>query len=93
MSSLYLFGMHIKEWRASKRMSQMAFAAAVEDAGQRIFGDKYTCEAPMVSRWELGKNVPAGHHLLAVLMATGGSIEPRPGKISLVELVQNKTGP
>lgn len=83
--------MNIQAWRKAKGWSQETFAVAVEEAGQSVLGESYVCEGPMVSRWELGKNVPAGHHLLAILLATGGTITPREGKISLVDLVQGKS--
>jgi transcriptional regulator with XRE-family HTH domain len=79
----------LKTYRAKRKISQDALAAEVEAAGQRLFGPEYTCEQAQISRWERGAHLPAPHHMLALLVATRGSITERPGHLSLEALVRS----
>jgi len=79
----------LKAYRVKHKLSQQALAAEVEAAGQQLFGEAYTCEQAQISRWERLAHLPAPHHMLALLVATRGSISNRPGHLSLEALVKS----
>lgn len=78
----------MKEYRLKRDLSQRDLANMVEMAGQRLFGEEFTCEAAWVARWEKGKHIPAPRHLLAILVATQGTVRRIHGRLSLEELVR-----
>lgn len=79
----------LKAYRMKRKMSQETLAEAVGVAGQRLFGEVYSCDQALISRWERGANLPAPHHMLALLVATRGGIAERPGCMSLESMVRS----
>lgn len=78
----------LKNWRIAMAFSQREMALLVEQSGQKLFGEEYTCEDSWIARWEKGRHVPAPRHLLAILVATRGTVRPLPGRLSLEELIR-----